>query len=229
MEHNLLKFDFDDILIEPAVQSGITSRKTVTITDENGMLPLFTAPMDTVVEMEHCNVFRENRIYPMIPRTQTRNFTLGDCLNTGEWVSLSLDQFEKIFLSEQTGRLNSTVRVLIDIANGHMKRLTDAVMHARRKHGDLLVIMVGNVAHPSTFIELSRAGADFVRVGIGNGSGCSTSVHTGIGYPLASLVHDINLEKRNHSFRFAKVVADGGIRKYADIIKVLVLGADYVM
>jgi hypothetical protein len=92
-----------------------------------------------------------------------------------------------------------------------------------------MILMVGNVANPQTFIELSKAGADYVRVGIGNGSGCSTSVHTGIGYPLASLIHDIHLEKQNHTMKFARVVADGGIKKYADIIKVLALGADYVM
>jgi thiamine monophosphate synthase len=121
------------------------------------------------------------------------------------------------------------VRVCIDIANGHMQRLMDAVIKAREKFDDQLILMVGNVANPHTYIELSRAGADFVRVGVGNGSGCSTSVHTGIGYPLASLIHDIHMEKENHSMKFAKVVADGGIKKYADIIKVLALGADYVM
>ncbi len=224
-----IKFDFDDILICPAVNSTIDSRKTVKVLDENGMLPLFTAPMDTVIELEHRNIFKENQIYPMIPRTQTKSFTAADCRGVGDWIALSLDQFERLFLADNAEKNPEMIRICIDIANGHMQRLKNAVIKARERYNDQLVIMVGNVANPQTYIELSLAGADYVRVGIGNGSGCSTSVHTGIGYPLASLIHDIHREKQNHSIRFAKVVADGGIKKYSDIIKVLALGADFVM
>jgi IMP dehydrogenase/GMP reductase len=229
MSINNLKFDFDDILVCPAVQSSINSRKTIEILDENGMLPLFTAPMDTVVDLDHRKIFNENHINPIIPRTQTKSFNPQDCNQVDDWIALSLDQFEKLFIQDNSGLSPNQVRVCIDIANGHMKRLTDTVIKTKIKFGDRVVLMVGNVANPLTFIELSKAGADYVRVGVGNGSGCSTSVHTGIGYPLASLIHDIHEEKKNHTIRFAKVVADGGIKKYADIIKVLALGADYAM
>ncbi len=229
MSSSNLKFDFDDILLCPAVQSSINSRKTVKIFDEHGMLPLFTAPMDTVIEFDHRKIFTGNQIYPIIPRTQTKSFNAGDCVRANDWIALSLDQFERLFLGDDSDMNFEQVHVCIDIANGHMQRLIEAVIKTKHKFSDQVILMVGNVANPLTFIELSRAGADYIRVGIGNGSGCSTSVHTGIGYPLASLIHDIHLEKANHSIMYAKVVADGGIKKYADIIKVLALGADYVM
>jgi len=229
MKSNDLKFDFDDILISPAVTSSIDSRKTIKILDDNGMLPLFTAPMDTVIDLEHRKIFTDNHIYPIIPRTRTKFFNADDCIRVNDWVALSLDQFEKLFLADNGAKISDPIRICIDIANGHMQRLLDAVIKARKKFDERMILMVGNVANPQTYMELSRAGADYVRVGIGNGSGCSTSVHTGIGYPLASLIHDIHREKENHAIRYAKVVADGGIKKYADIIKVLALGADYVM
>ena len=224
-----MKFDFDDILITPAVTSSIRSRKTVDIFDQNGMLPIFTAPMDTVIDMDHRELFRDNLIYPIIPRTQTQNFCAGDFDRIHDMVALSLDQFDRIFETIDPAVNAGHFRVCIDIANGHMERLLVSVKQVKAKFGNKLELMVGNVANPLTFIELSKVGADFVRVGVGNGSGCSTSVHTGIGYPLASLIHDIHLEKQNHQMRFAKLVADGGIKKYADVIKVLALGADYAM
>jgi IMP dehydrogenase/GMP reductase len=229
MDTSSVKFDFDDILITPAITSRVDSRKMVSVLDDNMMLPLFTAPMDTVTDLDHCGVFSENLIYPVIPRTQTKSFTFHDVLNVGQWIALSLDQFEQFFVTGSYPLPEHHVRICIDIANGHMKRLLQAITHARINHGNRLTLMTGNVANPGTFIELSKAGTDFVRVGVGNGSGCSTSVHTGIGYPLASLIHDIAVEKKKHDFPMAKIVADGGIRKYADIIKALALGADYVM
>lgn len=229
MENRSLKFDFDDILIQPAVQSTINSRKTVSVMDSEGMLPLFTAPMDTVTDLAHRNIFMENHIYPIVPRTETKHFIVEDCLRSNGWIALSLDQFEQLFGNGNPLKDAGKVQVCIDIANGNMKRLMDLVRKTKEKYSQQIVIMVGNVANPGTFFELSALGADFVRVGVGNGSGCSTSVHTGIGYPLASLIHDINQEKSTRTGPFAKVIADGGIKKYADIIKALALGADFVM
>lgn len=229
METTPVKFDFDDLLIQPAVISRINSRKTVSVWDDNHMLPLFTAPMDTVTDLAHREIFTRNYIYPIIPRTETRHFTREDCLMTKGWFALSLDQFETFFIRGEIMDNLPLISVCIDIANGHMKRLVNAVSEAKVRYDGQLCIMVGNVANPSTFFELSFAGADYIRVGVGNGSGCSTSVHTGIGYPLASLIHDIQRMKPSEKGQFAKVVADGGIKKYADIIKALALGADYVM
>jgi glutamate synthase domain-containing protein 2 len=57
---------------------------------------------------------------------------------------------------------------------------------------------------------------------------CSTTVHTGVGYPMASLIQECYFESL-HLYNPAKIVADGGMQNYSDIIKALALGADYVM
>jgi GMP reductase len=109
-----------------------------------------------------------------------------------------------------------------------MSKLFKAVSDAKAKHGDSLIIMVGNIANPKTFLHLSSFGADYIRCGIGGGQGCLTSVQTGVGYPMGSLIQEIYDLKVKHNLT-AKIVADGGFKSYSDIIKALALGADYVM
>jgi len=221
-------FDFDDILIEPEMHTSILSRKKVDVFDEKQMLPLFTAPMDTVISMDNCEIFNYERIYGIIPRKL--NYELTDISKDYKmWFSYGLDDFKRLFIDNKANiGLGEKAYALIDIANGHMKIVKELVEQSKEIYGRSLVIMVGNCANPLTYLSLAQAGADYVRMGIGNGAGCLTTVQTGVGYPMASLIHEtakIQQERNLHT----KIVADGGFKKYADIIKALALGADYVM
>jgi IMP dehydrogenase/GMP reductase len=208
------KFDFNDILIKPATVSEISSRKSVN-PYYNGFLPLITAPMDTVVGLDNKDVFTSLKINLCLPRGE--KFLCG-------FVSYSLDEIVNMYLND---KLDPKGYYLVDIANGHMDILVIAITNIKIKHPEL-TIMVGNIANPNTYVMLSEAGADYVRVGIGNGGGCSTTVHTGIGYPMASLIKEC-YELSCTLDKPAKIVADGGMQNYSDIIKALALGADYVM
>jgi len=228
-----IRFDFDDLLIVPKSSSNISSRKEVSVFDENGMLPLFTAPMDTVVNIKNMDLFRNNKIYPILPRT-SNNLHIKE----KDWMACGLKDFEQMLLipkmMESLSQIDQDYEskrdyyVLVDIANGHMKHLCDLVQQTKQLFGDRLHLMVGNVANPETYRLLSEAGADYCRVGVGNGGGCLTSQNVGIGYPLASLIsecYEISCTLNNP----AKIVADGGMKNYSDIIKALALGSDYVM
>lgn len=233
-----LKFDFDDVLITPEVMTEISSRSSINIHYhiESGFhhhehLPLITAPMDTVVSKENRDSFISNNINICYPRgIKTNRFNINGKMC---FVSYSLNDFIDNFLSsENKHKINfaniDEINVCIDTANGHIKNLRDAIIEAKKIFQNKINIMAGNVANPESYAMLSNAGCDYVRLGIGNGNGCLTTQQTAIGYPMGSLIRESYELKTKHNLD-AKIVADGGMKKYSDIIKALALGADYVM
>ena len=231
-----LKYSYNDVMVEPAILSTIEHRAECNPFDENGMLPLFTAPMDSVVNLKNFELFEKNCIIPILPRTENIEDRKSFALK-GKWAAFSLDEFEYWF----TGRIilsatsSSVIKALIDIANGHVSRLYNLVRKAKNVYGDRITIMVGNIANPETYRVCAESKVDYVRCSIGTGAGCITCSNTSIGYPIASLISEIKEIKDEFVARgidknsLTKIVADGGIRNYSDIIKALALGADYVM
>ena len=215
------KFDFKDITIVPKTISTIKSRGEISPYNKQLYLPIMVSPMDTVVDDKNYKFFESNLIPVCMPR--------GHYDYPGTFKSISLDEFETYVNWYVSNESFGEVRILVDIANGHIQKLHDLckkfVKNRKKKNH---VLMVGNVANPKTYKELAKIGVDYVRVGIGGGSGCLTSANTGIHYPMASLIHECYEYKKKGGYK-TKIVADGGFRNYDDIIKAIMLGADYVM
>ena len=222
IEIKATKLDFNDLLIEPRETTRIKSRKEVCIFNSNGKLPLFTAPMDTVVDEKNEQLFIDLGINVCLPR--------GLKGKDGSFSSYSLKDFDEKFIYSNNASpiSNRKEYVLIDTANGHIQDMVSSVRMAKRKWGNQLVLMVGNVANSKTYEILSNAGADLIRCGIGNGNGCLTTQQLGVGYPMASLIRECYIASCSLD-NPAKIVADGGMKSYSDVIKALALGADYVM
>ena len=162
------KFDFNDIVIKPAIVSEISSRKSIN-PYYNGFLPLITAPMDTVVGLDNKDLFTSLKINLCLPRGE--EFLEG-------FVSYSLDEIINKYLND---KLDPKGYYLIDIANGHMEILVIAVTNIKIKYPEL-TLMVGNIANPKTYVLLSEAGADYVRVGIGNVVGVAQQYTQELGF-----------------------------------------------
>jgi GMP reductase len=213
------KFDFKDISIIPAPSSQITSRDEVWVYNSEGYLPIMVSPMDTVVDLNNYKEFDSQDIKVCMPR--------GEEMVRGVFNSISLHEFEDLVETNLTPQYEFSV--LVDIANGHIEKLHNLCRKfvENRIEGQH-ILMVGNVANPKTYEILAEIGVDYVRVGIGGGSGCLTSANTGIHYPMASLVKECYDIKEENNFK-TKIIADGGFRNYDDIVKAIALGADYVM
>lgn len=134
---------------------------------------------------------------------------------------------------EQAGRLVAAGADLlcVDVANGHNEHTLAAVKAIRAAYPHI-VIMSGNVCTAEGYLALSAAGSDCVRIGIGNGSICSTRLETGIGYGQFSSVNEcmdamLSIPADECS---AKLVCDGGsLGKTGNKLKALASGASVVM
>jgi IMP dehydrogenase/GMP reductase len=230
------KFDLNDIVLIPSEQSDISSRKECQIESDftyGARLPLMASPMDTVVsESNYVNYIRLG-IIPCIPRELVKKFLVGSPLYFQSFslkeIEEQLQKLEKITLHGDfvTDPFYNYPNILIDIANGHMSKLINIVIEIK-KYAPNCNLMIGNVANPETFVNLAMAGADYVRCSVGTGAGCTTAANVSINYPLGSLITECVAQRKQYQFN-TKIVADGGMRNYSDIIKALALGADYVM
>lgn len=165
---------------------------------QNGMLPLFTAPMTTVVDDKTYETYKKLGIHPIIPRTSKVPDTYDG------WIALSLDEFIDIFnISDEEFVEHMSLikpKVLIDVANGNMPRLHTAIKKAKELYGKSIQIMAGNVSSENAFMELALTGVDYIRVGIGGGGACMTTVHTGVGQDcLEELVNRCKERLRRHN------------------------------
>lgn len=222
------KLDFHDLQIMPAAISKIGSRSEINPYKKNGFLPLMTAPMDTVIDEINGELFLKNKINAVLPRGEQiywhgTEFAFNS-YGLDEFISkfVNVDDMSLCFAKEHTNY------ALIDVANGHMQKLLDTVRKSKEMYGDRLILMVGNIANPETYEILSEAGADYLRISIGNGGACLTAKQLSIGYPTASLLMECKKLKGKHNLK-ANIIADGGMKSYSDIIMSLALGADYVM
>lgn len=239
MEKNL-KYGYNDISIVPEKITRVEHRFSVNPFDEDGNLPIFTAPMDTIVDEKNIYSFINNSIIPVIPRNISFEIRYNFLKNSTFFVAFSLTETEMIFLQEDFkapyGEFRKFLKreqgithcsLCIDVANGHMKKLIDVISKIKNEYGDSVKIMSGNIANPETYEAYNDAKCDYVRVSIGTGEGCTTSTKTGIHYPIFSLLKETYDVKRKISGT-CKIIADGGIKSFGDIQKALIY-ADYVM
>ena len=233
-----ITYSYNDVIIEPAIISEIESRSECNPFYDDGFLPIFTAPMSSVVNEYNFNLFEQNHIHAILPRNFDVDIRLKYSLNN-KWAAFSLKEFEEYFCDEKKidEYIKYSKKVLIDVANGHMKKIYDLVKISKKNYGETIEIMIGNIANPLTYIECAKSGVDYVRLSIGSGSCCITSSNLGVHYGIASLIDEVyNIKQKlsedkelYNTDKLPKIIADGGIRNYSDIIKALALGADYVM
>jgi IMP dehydrogenase len=93
-------------------------------------------------------------------------------------------------------------------------------------------VILGNCVTYDVALNLMKAGAAGVLVGIGPGAACTSRGVLGVGVPQATAVSDCAAARddfQRETGKYIPVIADGGIVTGGDICKCIAVGADAVM
>lgn len=219
---------YDDISLIPTQVSRIKSRtEASTNCSFLGIklnVPVISSPMDSVTGTEMAKALSNLGSLGIVNRFDS---SLDSVLNSKNGrgikaVSIALNTDLKTI--EKIAEKNYLI--CIDTANANNKEVLKKTEMIKKKF-DVKVI-VGNIAHGESLDQIENSGADAVRVGIGSGSVCTTSIQTGIGIGQVSSLLNILFSRKQKKLKI-KIIADGGVKSPGDVAKAIALGADVVM
>ena len=122
--------------------------------------------------------------------------------------------------------------LVIDSSEGYTCWQEKTIKWVRDNYGDTVKIGAGNVVDRDGFLFLAKAGADFVKVGIGGGSICITRETKGIGRGQATALIEV-AAARDEYFKetgiYVPICSDGGIVHDYHMTLALAMGADFMM
>ncbi len=120
----------------------------------------------------------------------------------------------------------------IDSSEGYTCWQANTIKWIRDNYGDSVKVGAGNVVDRDGFMFLAKAGADFIKVGIGGGSICITRETKGIGRGQATALIEV-AAARDEYFKetgiYVPICSDGGIVHDYHMTLALAMGADFLM
>lgn len=212
--------DFDDVYIVP--QYSEIERGQIDLTaDFFGRIlqvPILSSPMDTVTGIPMMVAMRENGGYGIHHRYCSYAELDGAAYHGGIAVSPSMD-----FNDIQTIMMNSASKIVVlDVAHGHTKRNLDFCKELIRFGYN---VVSGNICTSEAAEAYLNIGVNYLRVGIGSGSVCTTRMVTGVGVPNSIAIPSIKEALGDD----VHIISDGGHKTTGDIAKAFALGAEFVM
>lgn len=228
---------------------GIVTRRDVAFqTNKNKIIKEVMTPQSELITAkpgisleEAKNLFSKHRI-EKLPLVDKKNKLVGliaakDIKKTISFPNASRDKRGQLLVGAAIGvsgdfieRAEELIKnhadiLVLDIAHGHSALAIEALKTLKRKCPKQEVI-TGNVATPEGVRDLIKAGADAIKVGVGPGSACTTRIVAGAGVPQLSAVLNCAAAAKKSG---VPIIADGGIRYPADVVKALAAGATTVM
>ena len=230
---NDIKLDFGDVLIRPkrstlGSRSEVNPLRTIKFANSRASwtgVPIMASNMDTTGTFEMYRELSEHKMLTCFhkhykptdyPKDLDKDFYI---VSTGildpDWIKL-----------QEIVRLIEPKFVCIDVANGYSVKLINFIRKVREKYPEM-TLFGGNVVTREMVEELTlNGGLDVCKIGIGNGSVCTTRLQTGVGYPQLSAIMECSDAAHGIS---SHILSDGGVQNPGDISKAFGAGADFIM
>jgi IMP dehydrogenase len=201
---------------------------------------LVTAPVGTTLR-EAEEILQKHKIekLPLVDESNTLKglITIKDIEKAIQFPNAAKDEQGRLVVGAAVGASRDAMEraaelvkagvdvIVVDSAHGHHINVIETVRKLRKQYPDLPII-AGNVATGEATVDLIKAGASIIKVGIGPGSICTTRVIAGIGVPQITAIYDCKTAARPYN---VPIIADGGIKYSGDITKAIAAGADAIM
>jgi GMP reductase len=242
---------YSDVNLVPNF-SIVRSRSDCDVSKEIGgkkfKLPVIPSNMKSVIDVRHCKWMSDNDYFYIMHRFDVDIQKFIEEANEENWktvsISLGVKGADKDIIKRIRNSKSRVDYITIDIAHGHCESMKEMIEICKSSLENVCII-AGNVAKPEAVADLSAWGADYVKVGIGQGSPCTTKDKTGFTIPMFTCVESCSkvLFDKDDGFMFSnaslkddyklpekvKIIADGGVCCNGDAAKALVAGADLVM
>lgn len=213
--------------------------ETLLVSDIMTKENLVIAPMGT--DLEKAEVILQKYKIEKLPVVDKKGILKGlitfkDIQKRKKFPNACKDKFGRLRVGAAVGISEDTINrvkelvnagadvVVVDTAHGHSQGVLDIVKKIKMNFN--VDLIAGNVATAEGTIDLIKAGADCIKVGIGAGSICTTRVIAGVGIPQMTAVIDCAKAAAKNNI---PIISDGGIKQTGDVPKAIAGGADSVM
>ena len=202
---------------DPLITAGIGT----TLDEAKGILNKYKIEKLPIVDKEFrlkglitIKDIEKRKKYPNSCKDRLGRLMVGAAVGTGE------DTLQRVDLLVTSG----VDVIVIDTAHGHSRSVISTLKTIKKKYD--IDVIAGNVATADGTLDLIKAGADAVKIGIGPGSICTTRIVAGAGVPQLTAIKNCYSVSKKFNI---PLIADGGIKYSGDITKALAAGACAVM
>lgn len=206
----------------------VVAPSTVTLSEANDIIwdnKLNTLPIvddeDRLLYFVFRKDYEQHKENPLEVLDNEKRYLVGAGINT-------LDYEKRIPLLVDAG----ADVLCIDSSEGYTVWQQKTIDFIRSKYGDRVLVGAGNVVDRDGFLFLAKAGADFVKVGIGGGSICITRETKGIGRGQATALIEVAAARDEYYKEtgvYVPICSDGGIVQDYHMTLALAMGADFIM